>query len=92
MARGESARECALTLAAKDAPLYLTGLTAIAICMSVNILNFLGWWYYYVRVNKKRDQAFLASGLTLEQREHENRIAGETDLTDLENPHFRYLC
>lgn len=77
---------------AKDAPLYLTGLTAIAIVMAVNVVNFAGWWWYYWRTNRKRERAFVASGITLEQRELENRIAGETDLTDRENPHFRYLC
>lgn len=60
--------------------------------MAVNVINFLAWWWYYHRTNKKREAAFVASGLTLEQREMENRIAGETDLTDLENPHFRYMC
>ncbi|CAK9786196.1 hypothetical protein CC85DRAFT_271311 [Cutaneotrichosporon oleaginosum] len=76
----------------KDAPLYLTGLTAIAIVMAVNVVNFAAWWYYYWSTNRKRERAFIASGITMERREHENRLAGETDLTDRENPHFRYLC
>ncbi|GMK54676.1 hypothetical protein CspeluHIS016_0112620 [Cutaneotrichosporon spelunceum] len=75
-----------------DAPYYLKGLTIIAIMIAVNTVNFGLWWYYYWSTNRKRDRAFLDSGLSIEQREVENRIAGETDLTDRENPHFRYLC
>jgi hypothetical protein len=60
--------------------------------MAVNVVNFGCWWYYYWSTNRKRERAFIASGISQEQREHENRIAGETDLTDRENPHFRYLC
>jgi hypothetical protein len=75
-----------------DAPLYLTGLTAIAICMAVNLLNFSAWWWYYTWANRKREAAFLASGVSEDQKELENRVAGETDLTDRENIHFRYMA
>ncbi|BEJ11159.1 hypothetical protein CspHIS471_0105810 [Cutaneotrichosporon sp. HIS471] len=76
----------------KDAPLYIKGLTVIAIMIGINTVNFGVWWWYYWSTNRKRERAFVASGVSMEQRELENRIAGETDLTDRENPHFRYLC
>ncbi|TXT12814.1 hypothetical protein VHUM_01215 [Vanrija humicola] len=66
----------------KDAPLYLHGMTACAIVMAVNAVNLSLWWRYYVTTNRAREAAFQASGLTEEDRAHETRIAGETDMTD----------
>ncbi|WOO83961.1 putative transporter [Vanrija pseudolonga] len=75
-----------------DAPRYIKGLTAVSACMAANLLVLLAWWRYYVVVNRRREAAFVASGLGAEQREHESRVAGETDMTDIENRHFRYTC
>ena len=47
-----------------------------------NIINILLWWRYYVKTNRKRETAFVASGLSLEQRNRLSKIAGELDLTD----------
>lgn len=76
----------------KDAPKYLHGLVACAVVMAVNTANLILWWWYYVRTNRRRELEFQASGLTMEDREHANRVAGETDVTDMKNPHFRYAC
>lgn len=67
---------------AKDAPLYLHGMTACAIVMAVNAVNLALWWRYYVTTNRTREAAFKDSGLSDEDRAHETRIAGETDMTD----------
>ncbi|KAL7425033.1 hypothetical protein Q5752_000721 [Cryptotrichosporon argae] len=75
-----------------DAPKYLHGLTACAIVMSVNVLNISAWWFYYSRENRKREAAFVASGMSVEEREYQSKLAGETDMTDRQNPHFRYAC
>jgi ACS family allantoate permease-like MFS transporter len=75
-----------------DAPKYLHGLTACAIVMAVNTVNISCWWAYYLYTNKKREAAFIASGMSMEERDHLNKLAGETDVTDLQNPHFRYSC
>ncbi|WWD04633.1 hypothetical protein V865_002704 [Kwoniella europaea PYCC6329] len=80
------------TMRASDAPRYLKGLTGNAIVMAINALILLSWWMYLQRENKKRDQAYEASGLSMEEREYQNKVAGETDVTDRQNPHFRYLC
>ena len=66
----------------KDAPRYITGLIVCAAAIGVNVLNFFGWWYYYIRENKRREEAFIASGLSMEERERQNRLNGEMDLTD----------
>ncbi|WVQ72932.1 hypothetical protein IAR50_002494 [Cryptococcus sp. DSM 104548] len=80
------------TMRASDAPRYLTGLTANAIVLAVEIVVLLCWYGYYIWENKKRERAFEDSGVSWEEREYQNKMAGETDVTDLENPHFRYSC
>lgn len=65
-----------------DAPLYHTGLTVCASAMLLNLVNTGMWWLYYVRENKKRNREFVDSGLSAEERDHQNFLAGETDLTD----------
>ncbi|WVQ82812.1 hypothetical protein IAT38_004944 [Cryptococcus sp. DSM 104549] len=76
----------------RDAPRYLHGLTANAIVMAFEVCVFAAWWLYYVRENRRREAAFVASGMSMEEREYQNKLAGEMDVTDLQNPHFRYVC
>lgn len=52
--------------------------------MAANLLVLLSWWRYYVVINRRREAAFKLSGMGAEQREHESRVAGETDQTDIE--------
>ncbi|WVQ66637.1 uncharacterized protein L199_004822 [Kwoniella botswanensis] len=79
------------TFRPNDAPRYLHGLMASAILMAAELVWLCVWWYYYRWTNKKRDAAAAAAGLTQEEIDHANRLAGETDQTDLQNPHFRYM-
>jgi ACS family allantoate permease-like MFS transporter len=51
--------------------------------MAVNTVNICCWWCYYYFTNKKRERAFVASGLSMEERLHLNKLAGETDVTDM---------
>jgi hypothetical protein len=51
--------------------------------MGVNGFLIVAWWMYYVRVNRQRDAAFIASGMSMEEKDHLNKLAGETDGTDL---------
>lgn len=60
--------------------------------MCVNAGNLAAWWWYYKRTNRRRERQFIESGMTEEARAHESRLAGELDLTDRENTHFRYSC
>lgn len=75
-----------------DAPLYHVGLTVCACCMLANMGNLCCWWAHYVRTNRRRLRAFEESGLTEEERNYQNYLAGETDLTDVQNKFFRYEC
>lgn len=57
----------------------------------MNIVNISCWWAYYLWQNKKRDRAFAESGATLEERDYNNKIAGETDMTDHRGCHIESL-
>ncbi|WWC73859.1 uncharacterized protein I206_107831 [Kwoniella pini CBS 10737] len=46
--------------------------------------------FYYIFVNAKRDREAKASGLSEEEMERLGKIGGENDLTDIQNPYFRY--
>ncbi|RSH86472.1 uncharacterized protein EHS24_004728 [Apiotrichum porosum] len=73
-----------------DAPRYLKGLTGCAIAMAVCMVVVGAWWSYYEYTNRKRDRDFVTSGLTKEEQDYQRKLAGETDLTDIQNVHFRY--
>ncbi|CAK9781993.1 hypothetical protein CC85DRAFT_288406 [Cutaneotrichosporon oleaginosum] len=75
-----------------DAPKYLKGLISCGAVMCLNALNLGCWWWYYARTNARRDAEALASGISAETQALESRLAGELDLTDRENKHFRYAC
>ncbi|WWC95248.1 hypothetical protein V866_002107 [Kwoniella sp. B9012] len=75
-----------------DAPRYLKSLTACSVVLMVKTATIGGWWLYYVRENRRRDAQQQAESIAEEERLHLNKIAGETDQTDRQNPHFRYLC
>lgn len=40
--------------------------------------------------NKKRDRMAAESGISKEEQERLGREMGEQDITDLQNPYFRY--
>ncbi|WVQ66220.1 uncharacterized protein L199_004399 [Kwoniella botswanensis] len=75
---------------AKDAPLYRPGLIASAICFGLTFVVIFILRFYYIYVNAKRDRQARESGLTVEEMERLGKINGENDLTDIQNPHFRY--
>ncbi|OCF33744.1 hypothetical protein I316_04456 [Kwoniella heveanensis BCC8398] len=75
-----------------DAPRYLKSLTAGSVVLIVKTASLGAWWLYYMRENKRRDAEQQAAGITEEERLHLNKLAGETDQTDRQNRHFRYLC
>ncbi|KAK0209413.1 hypothetical protein IW262DRAFT_1468977 [Armillaria fumosa] len=43
-----------------------------------------------ILINRCRDKAMLMDRITQEEREMQGKINGESDMTDFENPHFRY--
>lgn len=77
---------------AADAPRYHRALAACAVILCVNAINLLAMWRYYHKENKRRDAELAASGIDDAERQLQMRLAGESDLTDKENRHFRYSC
>ncbi|KAK4046306.1 hypothetical protein OIV83_006180 [Microbotryomycetes sp. JL201] len=74
----------------EDAPRFHTGLIVCIVMLTTASALALVLRIYYVRANKKRDEAMRSQGLTEEDRHRLGGEAGDQDLTDLNNPHFRY--
>ncbi|KAM0787445.1 hypothetical protein ACM66B_003525 [Microbotryomycetes sp. NB124-2] len=74
----------------EDAPKFHTGLIVCIVTLSTASMLALVLRTYYVRANKRRDEAMTSQGLTEEDRNRLGGEAGDADLTDLNNPHFRY--
>ncbi|KAK4541047.1 hypothetical protein LTR36_008416 [Oleoguttula mirabilis] len=73
-----------------DAPRYIPGTTGAAVCLGAQFVLICAWQGYYVWQNRRRDRAAAASGLSKEEQEKLGRELGERNVTDLQNPHFRY--
>ncbi|KAJ7507833.1 major facilitator superfamily domain-containing protein, partial [Mycena galericulata] len=56
------------------------------------IIITITWKLYYNFENARRDSAQLAAGVSDQAKEAMNKEAGATDMTDLENRSFRYIC
>ncbi|KAK5133332.1 hypothetical protein LTR08_007857 [Meristemomyces frigidus] len=74
----------------EDAPRYIPGTTGAAVCLGTQFILIICWRGYYMWQNRRRDRAAAASGLSLEEQEKLGRELGERNVTDLQNPHFRY--
>ncbi|KAK0434503.1 major facilitator superfamily domain-containing protein [Armillaria borealis] len=74
----------------KDAPTYTPGVIGCSVCFGLEFLVIVAWRTTLVLRNRRRDKAMLTDGLTQEERETQGKINGESDMTDFENPHFRY--
>ncbi|KAL3422436.1 major facilitator superfamily transporter [Phlyctema vagabunda] len=74
----------------KDAPQYIPGTIGAAICLGAEFVLICSWRGYYMWQNNRRDRAAEASGVSKEEQERLGREMGEKDVTDLNNPHFRY--
>ncbi|PBK84108.1 MFS general substrate transporter [Armillaria gallica] len=74
----------------RDAPTYRPGLIGCSVCFAVEFLVIIAWRTTLVLRNRRRVKATLAGGLTPEERLMQGKINGESDMTDFENPHFRY--
>ncbi|KAF9063529.1 MFS general substrate transporter [Rhodocollybia butyracea] len=75
---------------AKDAPRYIPALIACSICLGLEFVFILVWRIWLSYQNHSRDKAAEAAGLTPEQIKVLGAENGERDMTDRQNPHFRY--
>ncbi|PBK84110.1 MFS general substrate transporter [Armillaria gallica] len=69
----------------KDAPTYTPGVIGCSICFGIDLLVIVAWRTTLVLRNRRRDTM---QGST--QEDIQGKINGESDMTDFENPHFRY--
>ncbi|KAL4802606.1 major facilitator superfamily domain-containing protein [Aspergillus unguis] len=69
---------------AREAPLYQTGCKLILSCSSVQVALAISLRLLLIRRNKKRDAA-------ASERGHSEEVNELADLTDFENPRFRYV-
>lgn len=74
----------------EDAPQYISGTTGASVCLGVEFLLICAWRAWYMWLNRKRDREAAESGLSKEEQEKLGRDMGEQDVTDLNNPYFRY--
>ncbi|KAK0504523.1 MFS general substrate transporter [Armillaria luteobubalina] len=73
-----------------EAPSYKSGTIGCCACFGLEFLIIIAWRTILVSRNGRRDKEMLTDGLTPEEREMQGKINGESDMTDFENPHFRY--
>ncbi|WPA99955.1 uncharacterized protein RHO25_004575 [Cercospora beticola] len=74
----------------KDEPRYVPGTIGACACLGLEFVLICTWRLYYVWQNRKRDKAAVVSGISKEEQERMGREMGEQNMTDLQNPHFRY--
>ncbi|WVW83557.1 hypothetical protein I302_105578 [Kwoniella bestiolae CBS 10118] len=75
---------------ASSAPDYKPGLYTTAVCFVLIEVILICWFFWARSVNKARDRVVREKGMSEEAAEAEGRSMGEQDLTDRQNPHFRY--
>ncbi|KAI6823896.1 MFS general substrate transporter [Hortaea werneckii] len=74
----------------EDAPRYIPGTTGASVCLGMEFVLICAWRGYYVWQNWKRERVARESGIGSEEQERLGRELGERNVTDLQNPHFRY--
>ncbi|GAB1743724.1 hypothetical protein NU219Hw_g646t1 [Hortaea werneckii] len=74
----------------EDAPRYIPGTTGASVCLGMEFVLICCWRAYYVWQNWRRERAARESGVGSEEQERMGRELGERNVTDLQNPHFRY--
>ncbi|KAK1454787.1 major facilitator superfamily transporter [Colletotrichum paranaense] len=72
---------------AKEAPLYATGCKLILACSASQVAIAVGLRMLLIRRNKQRDAAAAAAGISPDAEHDDEGV----DLTDKENPNFRYV-
>ncbi|KAL0581258.1 hypothetical protein V5O48_000741 [Marasmius crinis-equi] len=75
---------------AKDAPRYVPAIYSCAICFALQFCCILLWRFWLAYLNRYRDRVATAEGLSPEQTKELGARFAEQDMTDKQNPHFRY--
>lgn len=72
-----------------EAPVYQSGITAILVAYCVEIAICVGFAVYLAACNKRKEKTLIATGKINASEEERSEMAFR-DLTDIENPFFRY--
>lgn len=70
-----------------DAPRYVPGTVACAICFALDFFLFITWRLIYVFRNRRRQRRFEQEGISEEERVRRAQELGEQDTTDFKNPY-----
>lgn len=73
-----------------EAPVYQSGITAILVSYCVEVAVCVGYAVYSVRSNKRKAKELAQKGLENASDEEKAEMAFK-DLTDIENPFFKYI-
>jgi hypothetical protein len=73
-----------------EAPVYKSGIIAILVAYCVEVGVCLSFAFYLAACNKKKDNGLIASGKMNATEEEKSEVAFR-DLTDIENPFFKYV-
>ncbi|KAF3011469.1 hypothetical protein E8E14_005182 [Neopestalotiopsis sp. 37M] len=74
----------------KDAPRYIPAIVVCSVMYGLQFVILSIWRLYYIRQNRKRDAMLRDLGMSEEDAKHQGRLNAESDMTDVENIHFRY--
>jgi hypothetical protein len=74
---------------ASEAPVYQSGITAILVAYCVEMATCIGFAVYLAACNKTKARNLIATGKINATDEERSEMAFR-DLTDIENPFFRY--
>lgn len=73
-----------------EAPTYTSGIVAMLVAYCVEIFLLLTFAVYAALLNKRKDQALQAEGLTMEDGAFSRPADTSMDQTDVEDKYFRY--
>jgi len=72
-----------------EAPVYRSGIVAMLTAYCVEVVALLAFAFYMALLNKKKDALCAETGVDIGDRTTRD-LTGFRDLTDKENPYFRY--
>lgn len=73
-----------------DAPRYVPGTVACAVCFGLQFLLLVLWRLVYVFRNRQRQRQWEQSGVSEEERLARAQTLGEQDTTDFKNPYVSF--
>lgn len=73
-----------------DAPRYVAGTAICSACFGLEVIVITLWRFWYMRENRRRDRLAAETGLTQQEQERQGQELGNQEVTDMNNPHFRY--